>query len=184
MKGGMQKVRFTSAAQIERAPREPRRSGFEIETIPAGTEMLLRPASVRFWMSRGKIEVIDEPRAKVKDEPRVEADEPRAKVTDEPKRRISKRTLRSDAELAVRALEWSDFPQASAHVIDLLGDGSDDILATITAIDDHKAVLQSFLDDVRNGWAVTAFQVAEITDALKTIINELRPPSLRRKNVT
>ena len=70
------RVKFTRAAQVEVPPALPRRTGYDIIPIPAGTEKEVNVASLRFWQARGCVEVL----GRVKP-PVVEASEVETKLT-------------------------------------------------------------------------------------------------------
>lgn len=52
------RIEFVKPAQVERAPKDPKKGGFEIEKIPVGTIKEVSPASVNFWNARGCIRVL------------------------------------------------------------------------------------------------------------------------------
>jgi hypothetical protein len=51
-------VRFIKEARVERAPRDPKKGGYEFDVIQKGTELEITAASVNFWQARNCIEVL------------------------------------------------------------------------------------------------------------------------------
>lgn len=52
------RVKFIAEGRVERAPSDPKRGGYEVDVIPVGTVKEMKAASVNFWNSRGKIQVL------------------------------------------------------------------------------------------------------------------------------
>lgn len=158
------RIRFTAPGQIERAPADKSRTGFEIETIPLGTEMSVSDASYRFWKARGCVVLLTEP----------EPIEPEPIEPDVTSFSPSKTSVRRAAADARKALSVGDQKTLSTCLDTVIGSDLVDIDLT---------VLTTAREDLKTLFATQRIATAlpEIVSTLINVENLLAPPSMRRR---
>lgn len=157
----MYRIKFTRTAQIERAPKDKRRGGFDIELIPAGTVMTVNAASLNFWRSRGCIQELG------RVEPAV-VNPFEALATNTPL--LTKAALRRLLELVVEGIADEDVSKILAALKNIPVDAIDHLIEECG--EDARRVLVAAVSETSR----LSVDVRDLADALEEAIRALPKP--------
>jgi hypothetical protein len=176
------RVKFLRDFAEERAPKKPGASGFEIHTIPEGTEKTISEHSLRFFEERAKasgkpiVKVLGKDRetSATAGQTTVQLVPPQTSQTVIP----TKTEIRQVAESAMKLLQ-GDLRQTAANLSEAIGLLLvPDVLELLSVQPDTVIVLESAQEDLKAGPSL--HQSQEVQDALAQIHNLTLPPSKRK----
>lgn len=156
--------------------KDAKRGGFREVTIPKGTIMEVKDASLLHWQARGKIKLL----GRVPDRPLAGfgAQPPVGKEPQLEQQPISKKALREKLHEAAEAFDAADLSTGTKLVAELDTEAAKEHLEEILA-DDSFTVFFAGVDDAKTG---TINQPQEFLEALKDAEDALQPPSRRKRN--
>jgi hypothetical protein len=172
---GLHRIKFTRAAQVERSHADKTRGGYRVDTIEAGTTMVVNDASLRFWRARDCIEVLERVREQDRrPEPPPPPENPFAIVAPSRKAptKTSLRRAAMDAIAAIVAVDYADLAKALAVVCD------EDFLTLVPDVNpDDILLLRAALEDSERGQLTV--NTTELEQALRDVQALTLPPSRR-----
>lgn len=164
------RIKFLRPAQIEKAPADPRKGGFDVELIPVGTVMNVNEASYRYWKSRVSIELLDKPEGRRY--PVEQETEPVVFGVTEERALPSKTSIRRAAQTARKALNGNDLPLARESIAYIARDVT---LEVVPIKDDDWEVLTAARE------SVLSVHFDELIEVLRDLEDLLAPPSQKRR---